>query len=146
MAAVTVRGLDELMRKLEAVGKPGALRKPMQQAVAHIHDAIAEYPPSSIANSPANGYAWYERGFGTKTRTGRSYPTSQTMGKRWTEDVSADGKRGVVGNNADYVEYVQSYEKQAAFHASRGWKTDADVAEAEADRVARYFSDAIDRL
>lgn len=146
MAAVTVKGLDRLMRKLEAVGKPGALRRPMSQAVQHIRDVILEYPPTTVANSPANGYAWYERGFGTRTQTGRGYATSETLGRRWTEEVNATGTRGVVGNNASYAPYVQSYEEQVAFHASRGWLTDAQVAESEGDRVARFFSDEIDRL
>lgn len=141
--AVTVRGLDDVIKKLEAVGRPGALRRPMTKSVAHLHDKIAKYPPSSSANSPSNGYSWYERGFGTRSRTGRAWPTSETLGRRWTHEVSADGKRGVVGNNASYGPYVQSAEKQAAFHARRGWVTDEKVAESEQGKVVAFFEDEV---
>lgn len=146
MAKVEIRGLDELIEKLEAVGKPGALKRPMTKAVAHLHRVIAEYAPSSGANSPGNGYSWYERGFGTRTRTGKGYPTSETLGKRWTHEVEADGKRGVVGNNASYGPYVQSAEKQAGFHAARGWQTDEKVAESEAGKVVGFFDDEVRKL
>jgi hypothetical protein len=146
MAKVTVRGVDEVLRKLEKVGKAGAFKRPMTKAVAHLHDKIAEYPPSSTANSSANGYSWYERGFGTRTRTGRAWPTSETLGRRWTHEVSGDGKKGVVGNNASYGPFVQSAERQASFHARRGWLTDEKVAEDEADKVVKFFDDEIEDL
>ena len=139
--AVKVRGVDEVIRKLNKVGGPGAFRRPMTKAVAHLHDRIAKYPPATTANSPANGYSWYERGFGTRTRTGRAWPTSETLGRRWTHEVSSDGKRGEVGNNASYGPNVQSAERQAAFHARRGWVTDEQVAEKEADKVVGFFDD-----
>ena len=141
--AVQVRGLKEAIKRLEKVGGPGALRRPMTRAVAHLHDRIAQYPPAGAANSPGNGYSWYERGFGTRARTGRAWPTSETLGRRWTHEVSADGRRGVVGNNASYGPYVQSAEKQAVFHVQRGWKTDETVAKEEARKVAGYFDDEI---
>lgn len=144
--AVTVRGLDDVIKKLEAVGRPGALRRPMTKSVAHLHDKIAKYPPSSSANSPSNGYSWYERGFGTRARTGRAWPTSETLGRRWTHEVDADGKRGVVGNNASYGPYVQGAEQQVAFHAARGWETDKQVAEREQDKIVHFFEDEIEDL
>ena len=144
--AVTVRGLDDAIKKLEAVGRPGALRRPMTKSVAHLHDKIAKYPPSSSANSPSNGYSWYERGFGTRARTGQAWPTSETLGRRWTHEVDADGKRGVVGNNAGYGPYVQGAEQQAAFHAARGWETDKQVAEREQDKIVHFFEDEIEDL
>lgn len=144
--ATQVRGLDEVIRKLEKVGGRGALKPPMLKTVAHLHNKIAIYPPSTIANSPGNGYSWYERGFGTRTATGKAWPTSETLGRRWTHEVSADGRRGEVGNNASYGPFVQSAEKQAGFHAARGWLTDEQVAEAEADVVVGFFDDEIKSL
>lgn len=141
MAKVTVIGIEPIIKKLEKAGGPGVLRRPMTKAVAHLHRVIAVYPAASSANSPANGYSWYERGFGVRTRTGRGYPTSETLGRRWTHVVKNDGKRGEVGNNASYGPYVQSDERQAAFHKRRGWKTDKDVADKEARKVVGFFDE-----
>lgn len=143
MANVTVRGLDEIMRKLEKVGGSGVMKRPMTKAVAHLHSVIAIYPPATAANSPPgrNGYSWYERGFGTRTITGKAWPTSETLGRRWTHEVTENGRRGEVGNNAGYGPYVQSAEKQAAFHVQNGWVTDEQVAEKEADTVVGFFDD-----
>ncbi len=140
--AVEIRGLDKAIKKLGKLDK-GALKRPMTKATAHLHDKIAKYPAATSANTPPgnNGYSWYERGFGTRTVTGQAFPTSETLGRRWTTEVSADGTRGVVGNNASYGPYVQSAEKQAAFHARRGWVTDEQVAEKEADKVVGFFDD-----
>lgn len=146
MTTVTIRGLDEAIRKLDAVGRPGVFRRPMIKATAHLHSIIAVYPASTVANSPANGYSWYERGFGTRARTGRAWPSSETLGRRWTHEVSADGRRGVVGNNASYGPYVQSAEQQAAFHAARGWLTDEKVADKEAGKVESFFVDEVEDL
>lgn len=145
--AVEIRGLDKAMRKLEKIDS-GALRRPMTKAVAHLHDAIAKYPPATSANSPPgnNGYSWYERGFGTRTITGLAFPTSETLGRRWTTEVTDGGRRGVVGNNASYAPEVQGADQQKAFHARNGWKTDATVAEQEADRVVGFFDDEIREL
>lgn len=145
--AVEIRGLDKVIKKLGKLDK-GALKQPMTKAVAHLHDAIAKYPPATSANSPPgnNGYSWYERGFGTRTITGLAFPTSETLGRRWTTEVSDGGRKGVVGNNASYGPYVQSAEKQAAFHGRNGWKTDATVAEQEAARVVGFFDDEIREL
>ena len=143
-----VRGLDEVIKKLEKVGGRGALKRPMAKSVAHLHNVIAIYPPATASNSPPgrNGYSWYERGFGTRTITGEAWPTSETLGRRWTHEVSADGRRGEVGNNASYAPQVQSEEMQLAFHKRNGWKTDVGVAESEADTVVGFFDDEIKEL
>lgn len=145
--AVEIRGLDKAIKKLGKLDK-GALKRPMTKATAHLHDKIAKYPAATSANTPPgnNGYSWYERGFGTRTVTGQAFPTSETLGRRWTTEVGADGTRGVVGNNASYGPYVQSAEKQAAFHARNGWLTDATVAEQEAPVVVGFFEDEIKEL
>ncbi|CUS05413.2 protein of unknown function [Candidatus Promineifilum breve] len=141
--AVKIRGLDKAIEKLEKVGGRGALKRPMMKAVAHLHDKIAKYPPATAANSPGNGYSWYERGFGTRSRTGMAWPTSETLGRRWSHEVDGDGRRGVVGNNASYGPYVQSAEKQAAFHARDGWLTDEQVVEKEQRKVVGFFDDEV---
>jgi hypothetical protein len=145
-SGVTVRDVNGVFKKLDRFGRPGVFRRPMVKSVAHLHNKIAVYAPASEANSSGSGYSWYERGFGTRTVTGRAYPTSETLGRRWTHEVSADGKRGVVGNNASYGPFVQSGERQAGFHKRRGWETDQGVAEKEGKTVVGFFEDEIREL
>lgn len=144
MITVHIDGLEELIEKLTWMDDPTPLRRAMTKSTAHLQNNIAEYPSSSNANSPGSGYSWYERGFGTRTRTGRAYPTSETLGRRWTSEVSANGRKGVVGNNASYGPYVQSEEKQAGFHKRRGWQTDVSIADKEGDKVVAFFEAEID--
>ncbi len=146
--ATEIRGLDKVINKLEKIGGRGALLRPMKRATAYLHEKAATYPPATSANRPPgnNGYSWYERGFGTRTVTGAAFPTSETLGRRWTTEVSADGRKGVVGNNASYGPYVQSGEQQAGFHARNGWKTDAMIAEEEGDKVVGFFDEEIAEL
>ena len=143
--AVKVTGVDAIIKQLAKVGGKDALRRPMIKATAHLLDSIAKYPPATSANTPPgnNGYSWYERGFGTRTITGKAFPTSETLGRRWTSEVTDGGRKGVVSNNASYGPYVQSAEKQAAFHGRNGWKTDAKVVEDEGEKVVRFFNDEL---
>ncbi|HNS38687.1 MAG TPA: hypothetical protein PKJ56_00400 [Promineifilum sp.] len=139
--AATIRGLDRIEAMFRELTHPRCWYEPMTKAVAHLHNRIAEYPPATAANSPPgrNGYSWYERGYGTKTVTGKAFPTSETLGRSWTTEVEDNGKRGLVGTNVSYGPYVQDGERQASFHARNGWKTDATIAEEEGETVTGFF-------
>lgn len=146
--AIEIRGLTLLTWKLKRVGGRDALQRPMTKAVYHLLDAIAKYPPETSANRPPgnNGYSWYERGFGRRTITGKAYPTSQMLGRKWTSQIFDRGRKGVVGNNVTYAPAVQKDGYQAAFHARNGWKTDATVAREERPTVVGFFQDEIAEL
>jgi hypothetical protein len=70
--------------------------------------------------------------------------TSETLGRKWTIKSRDGGMSAVVGNNVSYGIFVQG-EKQAAFHARRGWKTTEQVADKEGPRVREYIAEAIRR-
>lgn len=52
--------------------------------------------------------------------------SSELLAKRWAQTVIGNQQAGfveaVVGNNASYADFVQG-ERQADFHAGRGWET-----------------------
>lgn len=146
---IQIKGLDELLKKLDSLQKLDAIKPALKAAAVHVKGKIAQYPPSSEANDP-NRRKWYERGYGPKWRlvSGEVHGkrTSETLGRKWTTRSLNQGLTQVVGNNVSYGPFVQSAEKQAAFHRKRGWKTTEDVAAEEADTVNKFVKDEIDKV
>ncbi|GAG42428.1 unnamed protein product, partial [marine sediment metagenome] len=105
------------------------------------------YPPESAANRPPgiNGYSWYQRGFGTRTTTGRGYNTSEGLGRAWTWEVTNGGRRGEVGNDTSYGPYVQDKTKQTRFHKARNWKTIQDVLKKATPKIVGFFKRGYDK-
>ena len=144
---VEIEGLEPLLRKLDNLKDLNKIKPALKAGAVHVMGAIKPYPPRSIANSPSNPTGrWYERGFGTKTATGREYPTSETLKRKWTVKSRDRGFSQVVGNNVSYGPYVQSAEKQAKIHEQRGWKTDQQVANEEADTVLNFVKKEVDKI
>ena len=144
---IEIEGLDRLLTKLDGLENLTKIKPALKAAAVHVMGAIKPYPPKSIANSPSNPTGrWYERGFGTKTATGREYPTSETLGRKWTVKSRDRGLTQVVGNNVSYGPYVQSAEKQAKIHEQRGWKTDQQVADEEADTVLKSVKREVNKI
>ena len=141
MTSVTIDGLPRLARKLEKLGGRNVHRRPMQKTVLHVQRHIAKYPPATAANVPpgVNGYSWYERGFGTRSVTGKAWATSETYGRRWTSEVKDGGRRGIVGNNASYAPYLGDETQQAAWAAARGWLTVQDVVRNERRDILDFW-------
>ena len=144
---VRIEGLEPLLRKLDGIENLQKIRPAMMAGALHVKGKIAKYPPHSIANSPSNPTGrWYERGYGTRTATGRKYPTSETLGRKWTVANRDKGLTKVIGNNVSYGPYVQSAEDQAKIHGERGWKTDQQVADEEADTVIDSIKREVDKI
>ena len=144
MTSVNVEGLDKLVKKINKLQPPQSnaiKRAAMDKSVKLVRADVAQYPPATVANSPANGYSWYQRGFGTRTTTGLGYQTSETLGRRWTDTIEDNGNRGVVGNNASYAIYVQDEDNQAGFHAVRGWPTVQKVIRDRSVDILDFFAD-----
>ena len=139
---VTIEGLDRLARKLQRIGGNAILRKPMQKSVLHMHRVIAKYPPSTIANTPANFAvvgSYYKRGTGTVLPSGHIDRTSERLGSGWTTRVLNDNTRGEIGNNTTYGKWVQSGEDQTSIHRLTGWLTDDDAIENQSRTVLGFF-------
>lgn len=97
------------------------VRQALRGATELLRGDMAEYPAATAANVPPgiNG-RWYERGFGTKTVTGKAYPTSEVLGRSWTTKVTGRGPwEGRVGTTVSYVRAVKDKDKQAAVHRGR---------------------------
>ena len=147
--AETIKGMNKLLRKLGTVAKLKGAKRGLKAGALHVKGKIAKYPPSTAANTPKAHGRWYERGWGSKYRrldgvvTGKK--TSETLGRKWTTAERAGGLQQIIGNNASYVEFVHSSEKQARFHKSRGWKTDKQVLKSEGGRVLKFIQKEVER-
>ena len=143
---VKIDGLDAIFKKLDSLGKPEVFKRPMRLSAERVQDRIAKYPLESAANRPPgpNGYSWYVRGYGTRTRTGRGYPTSKDLGPSWTVKYSNGHRRAEIGNNASYGKYVQDKDEQAGWHKGR-WHTIQDVVKKQTPAIIGFFKAAYDK-
>jgi hypothetical protein len=144
-----MQGGASLDRKLKMLTKPTKpIKKGMDNYLGFLRKKITPYPPATAANRKPgiNGYSWYVRNFGTRTVTGKAYPTSEQMSKKWTFKTRVRGAsvRGEIINLASYSPYVQG-EQQARFHAMRGWKRADKVIDASLQVGARFIGDEVDR-
>lgn len=136
---ISFTGLDELRARLAQNLTPH-IAPGLYALAAEIQNVLAPYPPETIRNSPANPRGrWYERGYGYRSRTGRSWQTSEFLGRSWGI-VTPRMERVVLFNRASYAPFVQSAAFQAQVMAQIGWKTDRWA-------IAKVMaSDAIDRI
>ena len=138
--SVEIRGLDELLRKLERLNgrlEPGlrAMFLAMGQA---FKSYIAVYPgPAArpIAWQSEKQRRWY---FAERRRRGlpaaysrNSDAMSERLGPSWAAEVRGVGHAvtAVVGTRVSYAPYVQSEELQQDMHANTGWKTEVETLE-----------------
>lgn len=146
---MSIEGLDELFKRLDGIADPNLGQTMLVAGGEHLRGVIAQYPPATAANQPRPGQTWYERGYGT--RWGRKdgsiggRKSSEALGRGWNVQAES-ARRVVVANSASYGPLVQSAQHQAPFHAARGWITDEQVIEQEAETVMAFFVNEIDRI
>ena len=129
MAAIEIKGVEELQKKLGTAGTTKTLRRPMERSVKRLQADMQKYPPQ-----PA----------GVTYRRGQD-PRSEDLGASWTSKVtrSARGLTGKVGNNTSYAPWVQSHQFQA-LHMGY-WQTDQEVIDKNIKPIIADFKRAIDR-
>jgi hypothetical protein len=151
MATKTIKGMDELIRKIDTVTKMKGAKRGLKAGAEHIEGTIKEYPRKTMANNPDNPTGrWYERGYGPRWKRKRKQgiggrKTSETLRAQWSTKSRAGGLQQVIGNSASYSKYVHSEEDQAGFHGDRGWKTDEQVLDSEGDKVLNFIKHEIEK-
>ena len=145
----TIKGMDELVRKLDTIAKLKGAKRGLKAGAEHIEGTIKEEAPKSEANVAKAHGRWYERGWGSKYRrldgavTGKK--TSETLSKQWSTKSRDSGLTRIVGNDASYNVYVHSEKEQAKIHGKRGWKTDEQVLKSEGDEVLRFIQREVEK-
>ena len=143
--SIEIKGLKELEAKFARF--PGIIKDAKQRAmdasVKHIHQKVTTYPPQqpSIRKLSAKQLA--------KLGTG-GYRRMDTLKRKWTTKVSADGNTGTVGILLDYAPYVQGSIKedpgQSRVMGKKGWKTVDTIAKEATPTVKNLFQGEIARL
>lgn len=143
-----INGLPELIAKLGRLGAAQYLRPALKNAGMRVRDIVKKYPPNSDANMPgAYPKRWYRRGYGPRWARKRGgvggRRTSEHLGKRWA--VYPGAFRAVVSNDASYAVYVHGAERQAGFHARRGWITDETALRQATPQIEQEIQQAVNR-
>ena len=140
-----IEGMDELIKKLDELGKMSKVHAGMQAAAIHLKGKVAIYPPETAANQPGHG-SWYQRGWGVKYAGGGGIQSSEDLGQKWTTKYDKVKFEAVIGNNASYAKYVQGPKGTQAKAMKRiGWKGIDVVSNEETKRVQEYVFDAVRR-
>ena len=140
-----IEGMEELIKKLEELGKMSKVHAGMQGAGRYIKGLMTVYPDETAANQPGSG-SWYQRGWGVRYAGGGGKQTSEQLDKKWTSKYNKSKFEAVIGNNASYARFVQGpKDTQAKAMAKIGWKSIDTVAKEETKRVQEYVFDAVRR-
>jgi len=148
----SIKGLDDLQRKFKTLENfQRALKKPMTESVALVHDYISTAPRkkkgafSAMATPGQKRAYWYLVKKGKIEHGKHGYKRTLTMSKGWTHKVTPvqSGVKGEVGNvkAGDAGQYVQG-SRQQPFHKASGWRTVDQTIEATQDKVFGKFEDA----
>lgn len=140
---VTIKGLDQLFRKLGKAAATKTLEAPMQRSVLKLQRRMQEYPPALASRQGPVSARTSKRGL-KSFRNG--YRRTGTYGRRWTARVmpAGNGLLGKVGNNVAYGPYVGSQQFQARVHRGR-WNTDDQVVKEERAAIVTDFAREIDK-
>jgi hypothetical protein len=142
--ATEIIGLQKVVLKLEGLDDPAVFIRPMTEATAHIHRKIAQYPPPPGGRPQPFKTEKQRRYFFYALKAGLikvPYRRTGTAGRKWTTQVSPDGRTGKVGNNVPYgrVLHDSSYKMYSHYHQATGWPTIQKVAKSEERAVTGYF-------
>lgn len=130
MTATVKTNADKIRERIVALESFAWVKPAVAQSALIVKGKIAQYAPATEANNPANR-RYYKRGTGPVYRrldgTLSIRRTSETLGRRWTTKVAANGMSAIVENLASYAGWVQHEETQASWHRRRNWKTDHQI-------------------
>ena len=135
-----VRGM---LTKLEG---GDAFKAGLRSMAGYLRGKASVYPPTE-GNRPPQPFVSEKqrRYFFAALRDGRIVLPYRRRGaggglaSRWGQVEEDGGLTQVIGNDSAYAPFVIGHESQSLYMRSLGWRTTADVVEAEADNAWRTF-------
>lgn len=153
--AVTIKGLEPLLKKLDSLEEIGrVLKPPMVKALALVEDDAKTYPrkdPTAFTRLATNAQ---RRAYWAKVREdpsihrdGVGYVRSRNLGNRWKQGEIRVTMRGIEGrleNKTGYGPFVQGAHQQP-FHRASEWRTTSKILKDNEGKIERLFKSAIDK-
>jgi hypothetical protein len=152
---VEIEGLEELIRKLEKLGRLDKVHAGIRSAGMYIKGLMTVYPAQThIPLSAVGGFKtdksrryffWaLKKGIiDVPYRRGQS-SGSEALGRKWTSKYNRNKFESVIGNNATYARLVMGG-KQTKMMKMIGWKTVDKVAKEETKKVGEMVFRAVKR-
>ena len=148
---IKIEGMDELIKKLDDLGKMSTLHAGMKAAANILKGQMIVYPAKTEANIAKNfiGGRWYQRGWGSKwfTRKGiKGIQSSEDLKKSWSSKYDQAKFEAIIGTDTSYAKYVQGPKgTQAKAMAKIGWQGVDTVANKELPRIQEELFKAVKR-
>ena len=150
---VKIEGMDELIKKLDKLGKMSTVHAGMKGAGMMLKGLMTVYPPKTAANFPDGpGSSWYQRGKGSlywriRDNARVSYgKKSEVLSSKWTSKYSESKTEAIIGTNVSYSPFVQGPKgTQSKTMANIGWRGVDTVANEQLPRIQEELFAAVKR-
>lgn len=137
---------NEVRRMLVKLESGDAFKTGLKAMAGFLRGRMSVYPPTE-GNRPPQPFVSEKqrRYFFAALRDGRIVLPYRRRGaggglaSRWGQVAQDGGLTQVIGNDSAYAPFVIGHESQSLYMRSLGWRTTADVVEAEADNAWRTF-------
>lgn len=154
MSTIRLEGVDDLLARVTKLAQLRQLQAAVKAAATHVKGKAAQYPSGNQHRQQDFVSAKQRRGFFAKLRKGEIEvpyrrgvsPNSETLGRKWAITTSNNGLTATVGNNVSYGPLVQGPGTQTRYHATTGWKTTDEIADAERQIVVEFLEQELERI
>lgn len=134
----------EVRRLLTRLESAEPFKAGLKAMGGYLRGRMAVYPPTDGTRPPQKFVSERQRRWFFAALNDGSlkipYRRTGNLAKKWGQSEEDGGLTVIVGNDAGYAPFVVGHETQAVYMRSLGWKTTADVVEAEGDNAFRTFS------
>lgn len=153
---IEIRGLDELLLKLDRLGKLEAVPPILRAAAEYLLGKLAKPPEQAHVNRMAVYGETFQsdrqrRFFFAALRDGEievpyhrgEAATSERLESSWTISEEDGGLTQVLGNDTSYGPFVMGNEEQSLFMQYVDWRTTDEIANEAEDTIVENVTEAI---
>ncbi len=147
MPGVYVQGLEEVLTKINRISEMKQVKAAVAWGAQYLKRPLTAYPEANHEPNPILREK-SERGrrvrgyfFANKVRV--PYKRTGNLRNRWTVEISEDGLRATVGNNAPYAPGMHDAPQQWRRH--KHWPTVQSVEKEHGQKVVERIKEAVEK-